>query len=415
MNPEIITNNISELSIREKIQGFIPKSKKVVIAVAFFNDAELIKQILESGTTVTLIVSLRPPTNYYALKDILHKDNLNTLYLGPEFHSKIYAFIDNKNAIFSSIVGSSNLTSGGLDNNIETNVILHNVSSLKQIDKLLDDIQNLSTILQPDTLDNYKDKYDSFVKHNPPEELTKATTKHKTVTHKLKVSKKASEYNEFWKVADKVKDLVKDISKDEYPEIPAYLAIDHFWHWIVKICDPNRLVVLKNSDDLTKLKYIPILFKDYCKWDKSESGKTAPTYTESMPANSKKLQKLLSINKLKVLDENDALEIYRAFHATQSLIQRFDADKKFVKENKISSIRKSLEYLLYSTDPIGVKIHNMTSLNGEYKLKQFGPSCVQELPGWVKPTEMPIRNMKADKAIRLLGFRKYPMIANEQG
>ena len=405
MNPEIITNNISELSIREKIQEFILKSKKVVIAVAFFNDAELIKKILESGTTVTLIVSLRPPTNYYALKDILHKYNLITLYLGPEFHSKIYAFIDQNNAIFSSIVGSSNLTSGGLDNNIETNVILHDVGSLKKIDKLLNDIQCLTTILQPDILDKYKEKYDSFIKRNPPDKLTKIT-KHKTTAHKLKVSKKESEYYEFWKVADKVKDLVKDISKDEYPDIPAYLVIDHFWHWIVKICDPNRLVLLKNSDDLTKANYIPILFKDYCKWDKSESGKTAPTYTESMPANSKKLQKLLSINKLKVLVENDALEIYRAFHATQSLIQRFDADKKFVTENKISSIRKSLEYLLYSNDTIDIRIHNMTSLKGEYKLNQFGPSCVQELLGWVNPTKMPIRNKKADKAIRLLGFRE---------
>jgi len=406
MNPEIITNKISELSIREKIQEFLPKSKKVIIAVAFFNDAELIKQILESGTTVTLIVSLRPPTNYYALKEILHKNNLDTLYLGPEFHSKIYAFIDSKNGIISSIIGSSNLTSGGLTNNIETNVILQDISSLEQIGKLLDDIQDLSTILQPDTLNEYKEKYDRFVEKNPPEKLQKITTKYKTTAQNHKIPKKSSEYYEFWKVADKVKDLVKDISKDEYPEIPEYLVIDHFWHWLVKICSPKRLLVFQNSDDLTKEKYIPILFKDYCKWDKSESGKAAPTYTESMPENSKKLQKLLSLNKLKTLDKNNALEIYRAFHATKSRIQRFDADKKFVNENKISNIRESLEYLLYSNDPIHIRIHKMTSPNSEYKLSQFGPSCVQELLGWFKPTEMPIRNNKADKAIRLLGFRQ---------
>ncbi len=406
MNPEIITNNVSELSIRDKIQEFLPKSNKVIIAVAFFNDSELIKQILESGSTVTLIVSLRPPTNYYALKDVLHKDNLNTFYLGPEFHSKIYAFIDNKKAIISSIVGSSNLTSGGLDNNIETNVILQDINSLKQIDKLLQDIQDLSTILQPDTLDAYKERYDRFMKQNPPEKTPKAATKHKPGKQNFKVSKKSSEYYEFWKVADKVKDLVKDISIKEYPEIPIYLVIDHFWHWIVKICHPDRLLVLQNSDDLTKTKYIPVLFRDYCKWDKSESGKTAPTYTESMPINSRKLQKLLSKSKLQVLDKNNALEVYRSFHATQSLIQRFDADKIFIKENKISSIRESFNYLLYSNDPIDIRIHSMTSPNGEYRLKQFGPSCVQELLGWVNPEKMPIRNMKADKAIRLLGFRQ---------
>ncbi len=403
MNTEIITNKISALSIREKIQEFLPKSKKIIIAVAFFNDAELVKQILKSGTKITLIVSLRPPTDYYALKKILHKNNLDLLYLGREFHSKIYTFIDDKNEIIGTIIGSSNLTSNGLTNNIETNVILQDTSLSKQINKLLEDIQSLSTILQPDILNKYKEKYDRFVEKNPPEEIT--TTKDKSNAQNHKVSKKSSEYYEFWKVADKVKDLVTDISTNEYPGIPEYLVIDHFWHWIVKICSPDRLLVFKNSDDLTKEECIQVLFRDYCKWDKSESGKTAPTYTESMPENSKKLQKLLSLDKLKTLDKYDALEIYRAFHATKSQIQRFDADKKFVEENKIASIRESFEYLLYSNEPIDMRIHKMTSSNSEFKLHQFGFSCVQELLGWFNPTEMPIRNGKADKAIRLLGFR----------
>lgn len=404
MNIEIITNNISELSIREKIQEFLPKSDKVIIAVAFFSDSELIKQMLEAGKTVTLIVSLRPPTNYYALKDILHKDNLNTLYLGPDFHSKIYAFIDDKKVIIGSIIGSSNLTPGGLDNNIETNVVLQDIDSLKQVDQLLKEIQDLSTILQPDKLEDYKERYDDFIKRNPPEKSSKGATKKGTGS--FKVSKKSSEYYEFWKVADKVKDLVKDISAREYPGIPVYLVVDHFWHWVVKICPPARLSILKDSDDLTKAEYIPKLFEDYCKWDKSEKGKTAPTYTESMPANSRKLQKLLSQDKIKMLDKDGALEVYRSFHATPKLIQRFEADKQFIEENKIGNIRESLDYLLYSDDPIDIRIHNMTAPNGKYKLKEFGPSCVQELLGWVYPTKMPIRNNKADKAIRLLGFRK---------
>lgn len=137
MNPEIVTNNFSKLSIRDEIQKIIPRSKKVTIAVAFFNDAEFIKQILNTGAVVTLIVSLRPPTCFYALKEILHREKLNTFYLGQEFHSKIYEFLDDEDTPISAIIGSSNLTFGGLGNNIETNVILQDVNSLKQVDDFL--------------------------------------------------------------------------------------------------------------------------------------------------------------------------------------------------------------------------------------------------------------------------------------
>jgi len=405
MHPEIITNNLSTLSIRDSIYEYMQSSKKVSIAVAFFNDTKTINELLQAGIEVTLIVSLRPPTSYYALKDILHKSKLRTHYLGKQFHSKIYVFYDADNVAIGAIVGSSNLTSGGLDTNIETNVILKDSSSLNQLTDLVDDLLDLSDKLQPDELNDYKSKYDDFVAKNPPDKNGKPVKIPKKSIKAFKISDTASEYYEFWTVADKVKEMVTDISKKEYPKIPEYLVIDHFWHWVVKVCSEDKLAVLRNSTDLTKSKHIPKLFKEYCLWDRSASGKTAPTYTESMPINSKKIQKLLSKRNINNLTKSDARKVFSSFHATQSLIQRFGADSLFISQNSISKIRNSLKYLLYSDDPVDIRIHNLIKNNSEYRLKQFGSSCVQELLGWANPTKMPIRNGKADKAIRMLGFR----------
>jgi len=82
---------------------------------------------------------------------------------------------------------------------------------------------------------------------------------------------------------------------------------------------------------------------------------------------------------------------------------RFAAHKKFVKDNEILKIRKSLNYLLWSDDDIEVRIDRLIR-GPKYKLAQFGPSNIQEIIGWVQPEKMPLRNNKADDALELLGY-----------
>lgn len=397
MTTNIITNKITSESTLDSFNELAKSANKIIIAVAFFSGSTIIESLLQLGKEISLIVSLRPPTNYYSLKQLLHQDNIEISFLGDEFHSKIFAFFDDEWQILSAIVGSSNFTNGGFSNNIETNVIIREQDTLNQIDVTLDEIIELSTPLQPDELNNYKKRYDDFAKFN---ERNKTTVKLRKPPKSAKITKKASEYSEFWNIADKVKDLVGEISRKEYPSVPEYLVIDHFWHWVVKICDPKKLKPLLSSHSVRD-KTIPVLFKEYCDWDKSAEE----SYTQKMGKNSKLIQKLLSKNNISNLTSKNALTIYRSFHAAQSLIQRFGADKIFIKENSIKSIRQAFAFLLHESLPINYRIYELISANGTHKLNQFGPSCVQELIGWAKPKEMPLRNNKADKAVRLLGFR----------
>ena len=372
-------------------------AQKIVICVAFFSDPTLIEDFLDSGKEVILIVSLRPPTNYYSLKELLYRNDVEISFLGDDFHSKIYAFYDEEWKILNAIIGSSNFTNGGMNNNIETNVIIHDENALVQVDTTIDSIIEEATRLQPDELNRYKVRYDKFIKYNNGDQ---STIKTKAPPKNIKITQKALEYAAFWKIADKVKDLVSEISKSEYPFVPEYLVIDHFWHWIVKICDHTRLTsLLGNAENRNTA--IPELFKEYCKWDKSAQN----SYTEKMGRTSAQIQEILSSQKILSLKKEDALIIYRSFHAAQSLIQRFRADEKFINENSIRDIRLSFSFLLDEAQPIEYRIHELISPQGKYKLNQFGPSCVQELIGWASPTKMPIRNNKADKAVKLLGFR----------
>lgn len=395
---KIVTNKITDNSTIDLFEQLASHASKIVIAVAFFSDSTIIKQLLNSGKHIDLIVSLRPPTNYYSLKEILHKGNIEISFLGDDFHSKIFGFFNDEGQIISLMVGSSNFTNGGFSNNIETNVVTTDKDLLNQMQNTLVQLSKISTKLQPDTLSQYKKRYDLFQKYK---EKDKNPIRIKNKPSKQKISKKASEYLEFWKVANKIKNIVGDISKQEYPKVPEYLVIDHFWHWVVRICDPKRFKILK-TNKIKREKNIVKFFTEYCKWDKSSSN----SYTEKMGKDSAKIRVLLTPKNLLKLSSQNALSIFRSFHATQIPIQRFGADEQFIKENKIIDIRKSFKHLLDDTLLIEVRIHDLINPNSKYKLKHFGPSCVQELIGWANPKTMPIRNNKADNAVKILGFRE---------
>ncbi len=147
---------------------------------------------------------------------------------------------------------------------------------------------------------------------------------------------------------------------------------------------------------------IPVFFKEYCDWDKKERK-----YTKIMLARSKNIQSLLSKKNISKLTIKQAMKVYSSFHATRSIMQRFDVDNDFLTENSINDIRRTFKYILYSKEAIQFRIHNSISKNSKYKLVQFGASCVQELISWFYPNEYPIRNNKADNAIKLLGYRSW--------
>ena len=90
----IITNS-SDNNLKEELIQLASQADKIDIAVAFFSDNVLLKKWAILKKKITLIVSLRPPTNYYALKDIQSSHNIETNFLGKEFHSKFVIFYKN--------------------------------------------------------------------------------------------------------------------------------------------------------------------------------------------------------------------------------------------------------------------------------------------------------------------------------
>lgn len=399
-NIKIITNNGSS-DFEDLMMDLSETADCIKIATAFFSDTKLISTWVDRSKTVDLLVSLRPPTNYYSLLKIYSKKHVNIQFLGNEFHSKFFIFYKDSKP-FAFVIGSSNLTAGGLYKNIETNTIIRDENYLKEIDRKFSALWKISYQLQPTDLDGFKIIFDKFAKKAAYEKAeldafeTAILSGRSKKADKPRIGRHAKEHHIFCAAVNQIKAIVSEISEKEYPGIPIYLVIDHFWHWVVVKWDRTDVRLYVGSDKEQTLQKI---FRDYCSWDKNEDN-----YTYTMAEKSANIfAALLAEDKIDYLTDSDAVTIISNLHSGAMRTKRFGADKKFIEENSITKIKSSFKYLLYCNEDLDLRIHNLYA-NPKYKLKQLSLSGIQELIGWVMPEKYPIRNEKANNAIKLLGY-----------
>ncbi len=399
----VITNTRTN-NLRSKLKSLASKADSIEIAVAFFSDSELIRQWNNEKKKINLIVSLRPPTSFYSLKDLQSALNVDISFLGNDFHSKFFLFYKQKELI-GGIIGSSNFTSGGLVKNIETNIFIKDDETLSELQKHFIDLLQTSNLLQPTDLDDYEIVYKNWlarqVKENAElDQFKSKTTKNRTKRKlKVRITKEAKQYFNYWRIVDEIKDLVKDISDKAYPNIPYYLALDHFWQY-VKVYWHKETG--RNLNKNNQRQEIPKLFSKYIKWH-SEVEKQ--NYPKLMMKQSKSVfQVYLAEKNIDKLTKAQAKEIFQNLYSSGMPIKRFSADDLFIAENNIVKIRNTWKYLLYSNDEMDLRIHNLMK-NPKYKLRRLGSSGIQEINGWTRPTVYPIRNDNADKALEILGYK----------
>ena len=92
MNFSILTNNQLK-KIRSEFEKMEDTYDSILIASAFFSETETIMKMVDSNINIVLLVSLRYPTNPYALEKIYYHQNVTVKFLLNDFHSKFYVFI----------------------------------------------------------------------------------------------------------------------------------------------------------------------------------------------------------------------------------------------------------------------------------------------------------------------------------
>lgn len=181
---QILSN--TNYPLADVLKSELIESSAVKIAVAFLRKSgldvihkSLNYALTENNATVEIIVGLDFKTTddkaLLALKDVENssknftfycfgdkKDNYNDLI----FHPKIYLFnkLSSKQTNFTSIIGSSNLTGGGLTSNFEVNSVIREDKPVyySQVLSIYDEIKYKDSIFRPNM--DYIRKYGEIKK-----------------------------------------------------------------------------------------------------------------------------------------------------------------------------------------------------------------------------------------------------------
>lgn len=146
---------------------------KMWIATAYLNKSgfNYFKDIFNEVASIKLLVCLEPKvTDYEPLAEIKEMKSVECRFYKPNsrsyFHPKMYIikFINGK---YSVILGSSNLTYGGLTNNIEANIYYSELSysDVKEFINFFNDTFKDAELLNAEELSEFKNVKDKYIEY----------------------------------------------------------------------------------------------------------------------------------------------------------------------------------------------------------------------------------------------------------
>lgn len=233
----------------------LQNAKTVRIAVAFLKYSGIrvieksLKQCLKNNGTVEIIAGLDfkttdPQSMYYLLQLQKEFSNLKFFCYGDKnenktnivFHPKIYLFQD-KNGT-TGIVGSANLTGGGLMTNFEANAIFKETKPLyfSQIEAIYNSVKFTDSVFVPDEvyLAGYSDVYKAFLQNE------QKATKDKSVQEVIKNMQRREQF--LPGTVPSIKSLIIQVIKKEQEKGKEFIALQIIYGEVEKLVAEKNLV-----------------------------------------------------------------------------------------------------------------------------------------------------------------------------
>ncbi len=114
----VFSNGPSKDFVVNPFKRLATQASRLYLAAPYFTAADQIREAAKGKKAIQLIVGLNTATSPQDLAQVFGIPNLVVRYLTRRFHAKIFIFDD------TALVGSSNLTDGGLLSNREATICL---------------------------------------------------------------------------------------------------------------------------------------------------------------------------------------------------------------------------------------------------------------------------------------------------
>lgn len=414
----IYSNGLQKDFVINPFYKLAASSTRIFLAAPYFTEPEPVFEALKFGSKVQLLVGLNSATNPLNLRKIFENKNVNIRYLTNRFHAKIYIFDD------VALLGSSNLTDGGLRSNREAVICLdqpEDADAVEELRSLFLELWDSGDVLTKEKLDIFAETWEKFRRQtrNPDKEIEDAIGR--VEPRSIDVSSR-----EITKERIFLEGLRRQVYEQYLPAFEEVSAIldEHTFR-------RDDLVSLSSANETNRfLNYVRL---EHVVGDEAWQNATMRSEILRRPEIIRLGREWVSASDNRVpQDFFEWLEIVNQIFGTPNTLDRASEDEiskglmslhafyeqfRFVKggavnlpkefwsrnNNDRKRVVSTLSHFLYGSGDFIQRLHDIL-YDSSLKLNLFGRFCALELYGTVKPEECPPINGRIAKALRYLGF-----------
>lgn len=413
----IFTNGPRKDYVINPFQELAGGASQIYLAAPYFTKPEPILDAVKKGAQVRLLIGLNESTTPQALAQVNGKPGIAVRYFTGRFHAKIFIFDD------VAILGSSNLTEGGLFANREASIRLDQDNDREVVEEMMAlfvELWEAGKVLTPQIPSDFTAAHKRLQQGpNPEAEIEKAVGK--AVPPNIQVdSHKASKeqifleglrrqiYQEYRPAFTEVTHVLEAAGyrRKELAELGPASETNRFLNW-VRLTYAISDHAWNTSPLRSEAERRPILEKLGSEWVSTDDDKV----TEDFAIRLEHLHKVFaSAEDIRSASKEDLSVGLMALHAFNEQL-RFvkGGEKNLIPEfwarniNDVERVRQTLAFLIYGGGEFIERLHDV--LHSPYrKLSNFGLFCALELYGSLKPEECPPLNGRIAKALRYVGF-----------
>ncbi len=386
--------------------------KSAQLACPFFTNTEPIKILKQAGCKqIQLLVRMCEVTSPNSLDEARHIEGVDVrFFTSRAFHAKFYILEH------IALIGSANLTGGGLTSNRELSIIIDSGhEAFDDLPTLFDELWDAASVLTDHALEQFKKWHRTNRPQKSPPILGVEESSPPTINVKTQKTSRTRTYLETFR-AFYVETLipayriVEEVYAEQRARHPSFLnhsrlyEIDRFLYWVRGFTTDEELEQhpILNGDDLRAN-----IRSHVTKWFEIRD--------EDLTIDSDRLRRISDLQKLfadeQALATIDIDSLADMLQGSAAFVEMLRFTKggldnhiaAFKNDNDLDKVRTAFQHLAFGPGDYVQRIYD-SIYSPEFKVAHWGRNCTLELFGWVNKEGVPPFNGRIIKALRYLGF-----------
>ncbi|MFT9459519.1 MAG: phospholipase D family protein [Acetobacter orientalis] len=393
-------------------------AKNLYLAAPYFTHTDYILEAVQKGKKIQLLIGLNEATSPKSLSEIFNNANIAIRYLTTRFHAKIFIF-DN-----SALLGSSNLTDGGLISNREAVICLdqpQDYETVEEIRSLFHELWDCAEVLTQEKLNAFANAHGNIQKEYAfiQKSIEDAVGKAEPININIKSRSRTKEriflqdlqrivYEQYKSSFNEVTDILKrgNYSRPELSHIGLANETSRFLNYLrlthIKSEEAWQTAPLRSPEE--RQKEIEFFGK---KWILDTDNKVPSDYLSRLHI----IQNIFgNPAKLQTATQQEITEGLMSLYAFEEQLRYVRGGAKNLasqfwekNNNDLNHVKEVLSYFIFGSGNFIERLHDIL-YNKNKKLAYFGQFCALELFGAIKPDECPPITGRVARTLRFLGF-----------